>query len=63
MKAVQAVGLALALMLAGMAMVISISLWPLGVVVVLAGLALLLFGGLFGRMEGENKPPSPPVQP
>lgn len=63
MNALQAVGLGIALILAGMAMVISISLWPLGVAVALAGLALLLFGGWFGRMEGETKPPSPPAQP
>lgn len=63
MNALQAVGLGIALILAAMAMVISISLWPLGVVVGLAGLALLLFGGWFGRMEGETKPPSPSARP
>lgn len=63
MNALQAVGLGIALILAGMAMVISISLWPLGVAVGLAGLALLFFGGWFGRMEGETKPPSPPARP
>jgi predicted cobalt transporter CbtA len=61
MNALQAVGLGIALILAGMAMAISIARWPLGVAVGLAGLALLFFGGLFGRMGGETKPPSPPA--
>ena len=63
MKALQAVGLGLILILTGMAMAISIALWPLGVAVGLAGLALLILGGLFGRVEGETKPPSPPARP
>jgi hypothetical protein len=61
MKALQAVGLGLILILTGMAMALSIARWPLGVAVGLAGLALLLVGGLFGRVEGETKSPSPPA--
>jgi hypothetical protein len=64
MNILQSVGLGLTLILAGMAMTISISLWPLGLAVVgvavgLAGLVLLFFNRLFGRMEEEAKPPSP----
>ena len=43
MNALRAVGLGLILILTGIAMTISIAMWPLGVAVVLAGLALLHF--------------------
>ncbi len=62
MNALQAVGLGLSVILAGMAMIISITLWPLGVAVALGGLTLLLLGGLFGHVRGETKPPSRPAQ-
>jgi uncharacterized protein (DUF58 family) len=62
MKALQAVGLGLILLLTGIVMAVSIALWPLGVAIGLAGLTLLIFGGLFGRMEGEAKIPSPPAR-
>jgi hypothetical protein len=47
MNALRTVGLGLILILTSMAMTISIAMWPLGVAVVLAGLALLLFWGWF----------------
>lgn len=61
MNALQAAGLALILILTGMAMAISIAVWPLGVAIVLAGLAVLFVGRCFGGTE-ESKPPPFPAE-